>query len=262
MRSFARIALATSLTLALIGCGGAAQQQDAATDDNQAEGTEQVEEQTEDASTETPKSGGWQVNGDITGTTLTEEQLKVFQKATAELDGVDYEPVAVIGQQVVAGMNYAYLCKATVVAPDAKPTWDVVVVYADLEGNATFTSANEIDLADLKVTDESTTEATGAWAVPEPTDGVSLPGNADDAFDTAIAELSKGVTGYVLAPQALLGTQVVAGTNYKVLCLGCPAADTGNDSFFVYIMTIYQNLQGNVEVTSMEVLDLPQYIEQ
>ena len=189
MRSFARIALATSVTLALVGCGGAAQQQDAATDDNQAEGTEQVEEQTEDASTETPKSGGWQVNGDITGTTLTEEQLKVFQKATAELDGVDYEPVAVIGQQVVAGMNYAYLCKATVVAPDAKPTWDVVVVYADLEGNATFTSANEIDLADLKVTDESTTEATGAWAVPEPTDGVSLPGNADDAFDAAIADI-------------------------------------------------------------------------
>ena len=48
---------------------------------------------------------------------------------------VDYEALALLGKQIVAGTNYAYLCKATVVAPDAQPYLAVVFVYQTLEGD-------------------------------------------------------------------------------------------------------------------------------
>jgi hypothetical protein len=47
--------------------------------------------------------------------------IAAFDKAAACLAGASYEPVAVLGKQVVAGMNYCLLCKVTATVPDAKP---------------------------------------------------------------------------------------------------------------------------------------------
>ena len=60
-----------------------------------------------------------------------------------------YEPVAYLGSQVVAGMNHAYLCRATVVYPDAQPAWKLVYVYEPLEGVAEITRIADLDLAAL-----------------------------------------------------------------------------------------------------------------
>ena len=54
---------------------------------------------------------------------MTEEQKAVFDKAVEKLLGVSYEPVTYLGSQVVAGQNHCFLCKATVIYPDAKPTY-------------------------------------------------------------------------------------------------------------------------------------------
>lgn len=60
-----------------------------------------------------------------------------------------YEPVAYLGIQVVAGMNHCYLCRATVVYPDAQPSWKLVYVYEPLEGVAEITRIADLDLAAL-----------------------------------------------------------------------------------------------------------------
>lgn len=60
-----------------------------------------------------------------------------------------YEPVAYLGSQVVAGVNHAYLCRATVVYPDAQPAWKLVYVYEPLEGVAEITRIADLDLAAL-----------------------------------------------------------------------------------------------------------------
>jgi len=78
-------------------------------------------------------SGGWSEFRD-----LTEEDLAVFEEAMADLDGVVYEPISV-STQIVAGMNYRFLCNATVVYPDAETVEKYVTVYKDLEGNVEIT---------------------------------------------------------------------------------------------------------------------------
>ena len=83
-----------------------------------------------------PLSGGWQrpENNEI-----SPEARAAFDKAMENLTGVDYEPKSLLGTQVVAGMNYCFLCKATVVYPGAEPYDALVYIYADLQGNAEIT---------------------------------------------------------------------------------------------------------------------------
>jgi len=237
MRKLVAFGLSALLIASLASCGSATPSTEP--DD----GGETVETVTLD--------GGWQVNGEITGNTLTPEEAEIFEKAAGDLG---YEPVALIGKQLVSGTNYAYLCKEDTVGP----AWDVAVIYQDLSGEARFVGANRIDLANIKTTSAETGLATGSWRVPAANDGLSLPGEADAVFDAAMVKLSEGEGGYALAPQALLGTQVVSGTNYLVLCLGTPLGTT-DDLWNAYLLTIYQDLDGNVEVTSMKVLDVAYY---
>ena len=63
--------------------------------------------------------------------------------------GVDYEPVTYLGSQVVAGRNHAILCKATVVAPNAVPSWKIVYLYEDLQGNVSILNIADFDAGSL-----------------------------------------------------------------------------------------------------------------
>ncbi len=82
---------------------------------------------------------------------ITEDAKTVFDQAMETLVGVDYVPVALLEQQVVAGMNYCYLCEATVVYPGAETTYALVYIYEDPEGNV---SIQDI----VRMTDEESSE--------------------------------------------------------------------------------------------------------
>lgn len=58
--------------------------------------------------------------------------------------------------------------------------------------------------------------------------------------------------GVRYTPIALLGTQVVAGTNYQVLCAAEVVVPDAETEYAV--VTIYEDLEGNVEVTDIEML--------
>ena len=81
-------------------------------------------------------AGGWETVEYQAVILPDEEAQAAFDKATAELDGMIYIPVALIGKQIVAGTNYCILCQMIPVVPDAKPVWALVYIYEDLEGNA------------------------------------------------------------------------------------------------------------------------------
>ena len=79
-------------------------------------------------------AGGWTLR-DLTEP-MTEEEVALFEKAFEGFVGVGYEPVAILSTQVVAGMNYCFLCRATTVTAQPVTYWAYVYIYADLEGNA------------------------------------------------------------------------------------------------------------------------------
>ena len=57
---------------------------------------------------------------------------------------VAYQPVAILGTQVVAGTNYAFLCKASEI--NKGTSWVIVYLYRDLENNASIIGITDLPL--------------------------------------------------------------------------------------------------------------------
>jgi len=91
-------------------------------------------------------AGGWEAAEDPA---VTEELQALFDKGLEGLLGVNYVPAAYLGSQVVAGTNHAFLCQGTVVVPDAVPSWKIVFLYEDLEGNVSILNIADFDFGAL-----------------------------------------------------------------------------------------------------------------
>ena len=94
------------------------------------------------AGAETALAGGWTAAEDPA---VTEELRALFDKGMEGLLGVSYKPVAYLGSQVVAGRNHCFLAQATVIYPDARPSWVLIYLYEDLSGNVSLMNIAEFD---------------------------------------------------------------------------------------------------------------------
>ena len=199
--------------------------------------------------------GGWTINKEFTGQ-LTEEEEEIFQKAETTLAGGAYTPVAVIATQLVAGTNYAYLCLGAPEDDSQAAGWYIVALYRDLKGDVTTMSIRSIDLGDIKTSgDIYDPSFVGSWVANVPEESIPvLPDDAQKAFEEAIS----GFVGVGYTPIALLGTQVVAGLNYKLLCYGTMVTKDPVTSW--YVLDIYQDPQGSCSITDAQLFDLTSYI--
>lgn len=192
--------------------------------------------------------GGWTIPDEGPSVELTDDEQAIFD-AAAEAAGGDLAYAGLLGTQVVAGINYAFLAKGA-------SGWTVLTAYHNFDGSTELLSAKEIDIANPAVVESSgadDAEIVGGWEIAASGKAAMLPEDAQAAFDTAMAD-----SGVAAAPVALLGTQVVSGTNYLVLCTGTPE---GSDKAVLYLAKIYQDLDGNVELSELQVFDLTSYIE-
>ncbi|MBR3505258.1 MAG: hypothetical protein IKO07_13595 [Clostridia bacterium] len=89
----------------------------------------------------------------------------------------------------------------------------------------------------------------GGWSVAD-SEEIALPEDAADAFEKAL----EGLAGCTYKPVALLGTQVVAGTNYCILCELTPVVP--NPVSYYALVYIYADLQGNAQITNVAELDI------
>ena len=87
----------------------------------------------------TPDGGAVEpANGEITA-----ELQGIFDKALEGYDGAKLEPVELLSTQVVAGVNYRFLCNETVLVPGAEPKEVIVTVFKDLDGNCSITDVTD-----------------------------------------------------------------------------------------------------------------------
>ena len=187
--------------------------------------------------------GGWTVSGDPVNVRLSEEEQKVFDQAVA-LTGMDYEPVIVLATQVVAGTNFAYLCREK----GEDQEWIVVTIYSGLNGDVQVLNAHVLALYHLLTTDKALpANLAGGWTLRQPDNGaILLDEAAQAAFSQAVAAADES-----LDPIAVLGTQVVSGINYKVLAQGEAA---------LYLVDVYAPFTGDASITDMQMLDLLSYV--
>ena len=237
---------ALALSIVLTGCAG-----------KQAQTEPEVEttaEETEATEGGQLIVGGWTVQTEVTKA-LTDEQAELFAKGMEGLVGVSYEPVAELATQLVSGRNHAFLCTGETVTAEPVTNWYVVVIYEDLDGNAKVSNISQIDITNMQVTDqEVNTEVVGGWDVVEPSNAALLPEEAGTAF----AKAADAWVGVSLNPIATLGTQLVSGTNYLVLCSGTTV--TAEPKTSLYVATVYADLKGNASFSSVEQFYLPGYV--
>ena len=187
---------------------------------------------------ETPMMpGGWTVDLDQTPAMLPEADQNIFDQAA--LDG--YTLIYTLATQVVAGTNYAFLARND-------EGWAIIKVYRDLKGNVTVAGINAIDVQNILTAQEALpADLVGGWAVHGTGKPPMLPAEeAEAAYETANIAAERN-----LKPIALLATQLVAGTNYKVL-----AEENGA----LYVVTVYQPLTGDAAITEALPLDLLAYL--
>ena len=187
------------------------------------------------------ESGSWENASKITAV-LSNEAKEVFNKLDTKL-----KPIALLGKQVVAGTNYMYLCKD-------EDGYKVVVVYKELSGKVSITSTTKFNLTKYVSKDIDYVEqpATGGWNTEMIKDN-KLDTKTQKVFESATETLA-GSTYY---PVAVLGTQVVAGTNYAVLAYG--EMSVADENTGVYVLTLYEDLEGNSELTSIAYIDLAEF---
>ena len=202
-------------------------------------------------------SGGWELFNNEPNS-LPDEVQTAFDKAAEKFTGSDLKPVVYAASQVAAGTNYMILCEAatTTEAPDI--SYQMVVVYADPDGNAEITQIKEFVLTEYTEGDSaeiSTEKLTGGWEVAEDRSSVVIPQDVKDVFDKATGSLD----GNDLEPAALLGTQVVEGTNYAFLCFS--TLQTEETIRGIQVVTVYEDPDGNAEVTNICTVDPADYNE-
>ena len=221
------------------------------------------EEQPDDTAAETdiksaePMTGGWEI-AENDAAALPEDVQTAFDKAVEQFDGSELTPVAYIADQVVAGTNYMILCEAETVTAEPVKSYQMVIVYADLEGNAELTAVKDFDLTaytEGNNTEISSEQLAGGWNVPEDAVGSVIPEEAQAAFDKAAEQF----TGSDIEPLALLGTQVVAGTNYAFICKS--TLTTQEPISGIQIVTAYADLEGNAKIINISTVDPAEYNE-
>ncbi len=231
MKKMIALLLAVLFVFSLVACG----EKDKTEDTKGTEAPEKAEADATESDGET-LDGGW---SDTQSIVVTDDVKALFDKANEKLAGAQYEPIAVLETQVVAGANYLVLCKETATVPNAVTTYALVTLYADPEGNAEITDIKNSGVAAPEAYDPENPVA-GGYSEPESYE-------VTEEVKTALKTSYKSVDGVSLEPKALLGTQIVAGTNYRILCKSGPVVPNAASTYV--IVTVYADLEGNAELT-------------
>ena len=128
------------------------------------------------------------------------------------------------------------LCVASIMGCGAKAN--------NTESQATTASQESTltkEAEEISETNEST-PITGGWAINNDFDGTD-DANAMSAFEKATEDLD----GYRYDVAAVLGSQIVAGTNYLYLCRAEMVVPDAKPEYV--ILKVYEDLEGNAEIT-------------
>lgn len=230
IKKVAAFALAGTMILSLAACGST---KDSGTEDSSSAQTVSTQD------IKVNSLGGWEANNGKLSLEENAEAKAAFEKATEGLTGYEYEPIALLGTQVVSGTNYSILARGKVVIPDAEPSYEIITIYEDLEGNA-------IILGEKALVGGEGKKAVGAFTANDGEYDFSKNAEVKAIFDKAF----DGLVGASYEAVAYVGSQVVAGTNYLALFRETPTVPDAEPSFV--LVTVYEDLKGNTKVLGMD----------
>ena len=183
---------------------------------------------------------------------VTSELNDLFTEGVEGLTKATFEPAAYLGYIEETNLAHAFLCKTT--EDTGKTFWSVVYIKEDSEGKV-----NLLDVQSIMLTESSDKGAVqfgtvsgdglvGNWSVDEESISNGI-GDISDDIKAAIDEALKSKVSVTYEPIMIMGSQVVSGTNYAVLCKNV----TSSEWTIVYV---YKNLDGKGTLMNVATFDL------
>lgn len=210
-----------------------------------------------------PANGTWEINRTYDYSNLTSYQLRVFRQAikpVAAGSSWKYTPIAVIGQQVVAGMNYAYLVRVTT---KTKTVLKVMVITdrSMIDEKPRVISMTRMWIKHLKYRPFDIPKKIyyndGGWQINPQLKSVELPHHLERKLQQAAkkSELS-------LRPVALLGKRIGAsGKDYRILCVNSSMIVGTKDKYeALTVVKLHVDNNGKATISRIRELDMAAYI--
>ena len=125
-------------------------------------------------------TGGWEMHHNE-ASVLPDDVQTAFDNATETFTGSELKPVVYVASQAVAGKNYMILCEATTTTETPSASYQMVIVYADTDGNAEITQIKEFDLTaytEGEGAEISAEQLDGGWKAAEDRSSVVIPQEA------------------------------------------------------------------------------------
>ena len=194
------------------------------------------------------KKEKWDVDMTKEEYSLEPDLVAIWNRAMKDHPEKKLKPIALLGKQVVAGMNYMFLCKD-------EESYKVVVIYNNLEDQSSLTSVKDFDVTEY-VNENKEQEAdvmTGGWTTEVPDNLPALNESIQDIWDHAMEKIV-GVAYYPIVRVAHLDK---SGMNYAILCYG--KLSTANEFTGIYLVTIQEDEKATAKLVSTSYVDLAKY---
>ena len=199
--------------------------------------------------------GGWETYETFEDSSLKPEDIANFEKANEELVGVGYAPVRILANQIVSGINYAFLAQGITMTGDPEVNYYIMVVYKDTDDTCEIKAINKLEPTNLQLKAEDAENLLGGWMILTPDEKTKF---SDKKIQTSFENATKDYKDLKFTPIQVLATQVVSGTNYMALVYGQTNADKPKGD--LYILTWYEDLQGKASISEIEALNLAYYV--
>ncbi len=184
----------------------------------------------------------WNITVSKNTSTFPEEIEKVFSAAKEEYQDGELIPIALLGEQIVAGTNYMFLC-------NNNSEYKTVIVYKNVQKESNITSVNKFNPKKYINKDNSkdNKEVVGGWETKVLENENNIPDNIRESFQKA----QEKITGVVYSPIVILAE---SNNKYAILCYG--KVQDKDSTTGVYVITLDTK---NNEFKTISQVDLADY---
>ena len=221
MKKILSIFLGAALIFAFAACGDSAENSTANDSENDAEKVTMID--------------GYEL---ADSPLLSDEVLDLFSAG----DAAEFTPLALVGEAEDAENGYGVLCEK---GDNDSEQYYIVYVKDDAEYDSIITR-----MLDCNAEFGTFTAESGSWEKSESPE-------IDHDAQAALANAEKTVEGVSFKPIAFLGSQVVSGMNFRLLCE--VTYNDGSVEPFFAIVHVYEDLEGNASIS--EVFDFSENLK-
>ena len=150
-------------------------------------------------------SGGWAQNKTVDALKLDNREKQAFTKAAKKLVGTNLTAIATLGEQVVAGTNFCFLCYSSTTTNPPANSLCKVYVNQNTKGKAKITKIKTMKLKHAP---------SGGWVLSK----TWKEAKVEDAAKKALKQALEDRIGGKYKPVMVLGRSAKEGWSWCLLC--------------------------------------------